>query len=47
MGCSTRTPRDVDAPLYADNSVAAAASAKNPGMIVHFFLTVIDATVMA
>ena len=40
-GCSTRSPCDDDAPLYADSSVAAAASARNPGITVHFFLTVI------
>ncbi len=39
-GCSTRNPCDVDAPLYADNSAAAAANARKPGITVHFFLTV-------
>ena len=42
IGCSTRNPCDVDAPLYADSSAAAAASAMNPGITVHFFLTVIS-----
>ena len=41
IGWSGARPSDDEAPLYADNTVAAAARARNPGTTVHFRLFVI------
>jgi hypothetical protein len=40
-GWSGARPSDEEAPLYADNTVAAVARARNPGITVHFRLFVI------
>src|SRR5438105_15426781 len=44
IGCSGSRPCELDAPLYADSTVAAAARARNPGITVHFRLFVIAPT---
>src|SRR5918911_3233785 len=36
IGCTGSRPCELEAPLYADSTVAAAARARNPGITVHF-----------